>query len=137
MIGALFSTCAGPCPSIARSLKHLQDELAATDVHLVVVTVDPEHDTSEVLASYAKRVGADPARWSFLTGPRDDVVAFVQKGLFMAVERASEGLTHDVRLLAVDRRGHRRGWYTGTNEAEVERLRRRMLFLAAEPAGAR
>src|SRR6185503_8710256 len=55
VIGALFSTCAGPCPSIARSLKHLQDELAPTDVRLVVVTVDPEFDTPEVLASYAKR----------------------------------------------------------------------------------
>lgn len=134
VIGALFSTCAGPCPSLARSLKHLQDELAGTDVRLVAVSVDPEADTPEVLARYAKRVGADPARWTFLTGPREEVQAFVQQGLFLAVERGSEGLTHDTRLLAVDRRGHRRGWYSGTDEPQVERLRRRMLFLAAEEA---
>jgi cytochrome oxidase Cu insertion factor (SCO1/SenC/PrrC family) len=137
VFGALFSTCAGPCPSIARSLKRLQDELADTDVRLVVVTVDPDVDTPEVLAGYARRVGADPARWTFLTGAPAAVKAFVQQGLFMAVERGSDGLTHDVRLLAVDRRGHRRGWYTGTDEQQVERLRRRMLALAAAPAEAR
>ena len=133
VLGALFSTCAGPCPSIARSLAHLQRELSDTDVRIVVVSVDPEHDTPEVLTRYAARVGADPARWTFLTGERAAVHAFVQQGLFMAIERsASEGLTHDVRLLAVDRRGHRRGWYPGTEEPQVERLLRRMRFLAAE-----
>jgi len=135
VIGALFSTCAGPCPSIARSIAKLQGELHDTDVHLVVVTVDPENDTPEVLARYAERVGADPARWTFLTGDPDQVRTFVQKGLFMAVERSpSEGLTHDVRLLAVDRQGHRRGWYTGTDENQIERLRRRMRYLASRPA---
>lgn len=135
VVGALFSTCAGPCPSIARSLERLQGELGDTDVHLVVVSVDPETDTPEVLARYAGRVGADPARWSFLTGGEEEVRAFVQRGLYLAVdESASEGLTHDVRLLAVDRRGHRRGWYTGTDEHQVERLRRRMRYLASLPA---
>jgi protein SCO1/2 len=138
VFGALFSTCAGPCPSIARSLATLQGELADTDVHLFVVTVDPGFDTPEVLSRYAERVGADPARWTFLTGGEEDVRAFVQRGLFMAVERsASEGLTHDVRLLAVDRQGHRRGWYTGTEEPQVERLKRRMRYLVSEPAASR
>jgi cytochrome oxidase Cu insertion factor (SCO1/SenC/PrrC family) len=135
VLGALFSTCAGPCPSIARSLARLQDELSGTDVLLVVVSVDPETDTPEVLARYAERVGADPARWIFLTGDPAEVRAFVQQGLFLAVEQsASEGLTHDVRLLAVDRRGHRRGWYTGTDEPQVERLLRRVRYLAAQAA---
>jgi cytochrome oxidase Cu insertion factor (SCO1/SenC/PrrC family) len=138
VLGALFSTCPGPCPSIARSLAHLQEELAGTDVLLVVVSVDPATDTPEVLARYAERVGADPARWIFLTGDEAEVRAFVQQGLLLAVERsAADGLTHDVRLLAVDRGGRRRGWYTGTDEVQVERLLRRMRFLAAEPAEAR
>ncbi len=32
------------------------------------ITVDPENDTPAVLKDYAARVGADPARWKFLTG---------------------------------------------------------------------
>ncbi len=35
---------------------------------LLAVTVDPENDTPAALADYAKKIGADPARWKFLTG---------------------------------------------------------------------
>lgn len=137
VIGALFSTCAGPCPSVVRGLQQLQAALADTDVRLVVVSVNPAHDTSEVLARYAERVGAEPERWLFLTGPESEVHALVRAGFFLAVERGPAGaagdpITHDTRLLAVDRRGLRRGWYDGTDERQIERLRRRMLHLAAE-----
>ncbi len=138
VIGALFSTCTGPCPSVARGLARLQEDLAGTDVRLVVVSVNPEHDTPEVLARYAERMGADPERWLFLTGPEAEVHALVRAGFFLAVERAAPGaaeadpITHDTRLLAVDRRGERRGWYDGTDELQLERLLRRMRFLARE-----
>ena len=32
------------------------------------MTVDPEGDTLAVLAEFAKKIGADPSRWKFLTG---------------------------------------------------------------------
>jgi cytochrome oxidase Cu insertion factor (SCO1/SenC/PrrC family) len=142
VIGALYSTCTGPCPSIARGMEWLQDELAGTDVLLVVVSVDPEVDSPEVLARYGERMGADPERWIFLTGAEDAVHALVRGGFALAVAKApedvgedvppGESFTHDVRLLAVDRAGRRRGWYTGTDEVQLERLKRRMLFLASE-----
>ena len=141
VIGALYSTCTGPCPSIALGLKRLQRELADTDVQLVVVSVDPAVDTPEVLARYAERVGAEPARWLFLTGTDSEVQRFVREGLLLPYAQETgadvapgERVTHDVRLLAVDRLGVRRGWYVGTDEAQVERLQRRMRHLAGEPA---
>lgn len=144
IVGALYSTCTGPCPSVARGLAWLQEELAGTDVLIVVVSVNPEFDSPAVLARYGERMGADPERWTFLTGPEPEVQALVRGGFFLAVERAEPGtisggdpVTHDTRLLAVDRDGHRRGWYAGTDEHQLERLRRRMLFLASEGAGTR
>lgn len=140
VFGALFTTCTGPCPSIARGLERLQGQLAGTDCLLVVVSVDPEVDSPAVLQRYAERMGADPERWLFLTGPEAEAHALVREGFFLAVARAEgeavpagERVTHDVRLLAVDRSGHRRGWYTGTDEVQLEKLRRRMLHLASDP----
>jgi cytochrome oxidase Cu insertion factor (SCO1/SenC/PrrC family) len=139
VMGALFTTCTGPCPSIARGLQQLQEALATSDCRIVVVSVDPELDTPEVLTRYAERWQADPERWLFLTGPEAEAHALVRAGLYLAVARAEgeappgEQVTHDVRLLAVDRRGRRRGWYTGTDEVQLEKLRRRMLHLASEP----
>jgi protein SCO1/2 len=142
VLGALFSTCNGPCPTIARSLANLQEDLAGTDVRFVVVSVDPEVDSPEVLAHYAERFGADPERWLFLTGQLAEVTRLVREGLLLPFDRLPEGgeiagdrVTHDTRLVAVDRRGQRRGWYQGLDEVELAKLRKRMLFLASEDAG--
>jgi len=141
VLGALFSTCNGPCPTIARSLARLQQDLADTDARLVVVSVDPEADTPAILRRYGERFGADFERWLFLTGSLEDVTRFVREGLFLPFELLPEGtapggerITHDTRLLVVDRAGLRRGWYQGLDEGELETLRKRVRFLAeAEP----
>jgi len=137
VFAALYSTCTGPCPSIASTLAELQQELSDTDVLLVTVTVDPEIDTPAVLAGYAHAKGADPERWTFLTGTRDEVYAFVRSGLFLPVDQRvgappGERVTHDTRLLVVDRQGLRRGWYEGKDAGQVQKLKKRVRHLAAE-----
>ncbi len=46
---------------------------------LLCVTVDPENDTPAALKDYAARVGADPARWKFLTGDPRDVARVAER----------------------------------------------------------
>jgi protein SCO1/2 len=139
VIAALFTTCSGPCPRLAAALSELQQELRGTDALLVTVSVDPAHDTPEVLRRYAQNWEAEDGRWIFLTGPEAEIYRLVREGFYLAVERApreeariGEQVTHDTRFLAVDRAGRRRGWYAGTDPAALERLRERMLFLARE-----
>lgn len=134
---AIFTTCAGPCPGISGNMRALQEELADLDVRLVSVTVDPARDTPEVLARYAARYEADPARWLFLTGAGEEVRRLVQQGFFLAVEvdpQAALGqqVTHDTRLVVVDRHGRRRGWYDGRTEEGRARARARLRHLAEE-----
>lgn len=145
VVAAIFTRCYGPCPRITRSMRRLQDELADTDVMLVSISVDPEFDTTAVLAAYAELHGADPERWLFLTGGEEDVYRFVREGLWLGVDRAARDdpdqtmeaviagqVTHATDLVAVDRRGRRRGWYDGEDEAQVARCRERMLYLVRE-----
>src|SRR5213594_5132066 len=66
----VYTTCPGPCPLISSRMSELQKPLEKTDVHLVSFSVDPEKDTPEVLDGYAGKLGADPERWDFLTGPK-------------------------------------------------------------------
>ena len=57
------------CPMTMAKFSKLNAAMAGKDVgRLLVVTVDPETDTPAVLADFAKRIGADDARWKFLTG---------------------------------------------------------------------
>jgi protein SCO1/2 len=39
---------------------------------MVSISLQPEHDTPEVMASYAKMHGVGPG-WMFLTGAKDDI----------------------------------------------------------------
>ena len=138
-MGAIFTSCTGPCPAISSRMKGLQKALADTEVRLVSITVDPEHDSPERLASYAAGYGADPERWLFLTGPEEEVDALVRGGFLMAVDRADpverppgQRVTHDTRLVAVDRQGRIRGWYDGKSDAGFDQLVARMRHLARE-----
>ena len=51
----------------------------------VTATLDPMHDTPLVMAEYARRLGADPRRWRFVSGSEHDVVALMQRFGVVAV----------------------------------------------------
>jgi protein SCO1/2 len=69
----VYTRCPLPdvCPRLSASFAALQRRFAdrlGRDLMLMTVTVDPDFDTLPVLAEYAKRWGADPHGWLFLTG---------------------------------------------------------------------
>lgn len=70
VLNFIFTTCTTICPVTSKVFSQLQSKLGSyrNKVHLVSISIDPEHDTPKVLADYARRLGADPARWKFLTG---------------------------------------------------------------------
>lgn len=78
MLQFVFTTCPGVCPALSGLFAAAEDRLAEDPslaaVRLVSISIDPEHDTPERLADYARRFGAGP-QWTFLTGDRDDVLA--------------------------------------------------------------
>src|SRR5918992_4025838 len=68
----IYTSCPDTCPLLTMKMAQVQDDLGprfGTKVAFVSITVDPEHDTPEVLKHYAEAFDADPAGWAFLTGP--------------------------------------------------------------------
>jgi protein SCO1/2 len=85
ILNFIYTHCQETCPAQSLALARLQDEFAgAPDLRLVSVTVDPRHDTPEVLSAYAGRHAADPERWLFLTGDRRRIYCLA-RGLNLAV----------------------------------------------------
>lgn len=132
----VFTRCPDFCPALTARMAHLQTLLPADDdpVRLVSFSVDPTHDTPEVLATYAARAGARPT-WLFLTGPRDAVATLLRDGFHVAY--ADDGpptspITHSDRFVLVDRQLRIRGYYHGTEPADVDRLARDARALRAE-----
>lgn len=74
LLNFVFTTCTTVCPLLSAAFAHLQQQLGpeTQSVQMVSLSIDPEHDTPEVLRAYSQRYGAQPG-WEFLTGKRQDI----------------------------------------------------------------
>ncbi|MEI8257219.1 MAG: SCO family protein [Deltaproteobacteria bacterium] len=71
-----YGTCQAVCPLLIGDMKRIEDALNPdfrARTRFLLVTFDPEHDTTERLHALAQERGLDPARWSLLRGTADDV----------------------------------------------------------------
>jgi protein SCO1 len=113
----VFTRCAGPCPMMMDRMKQVQQAVAGTKVKLVTFTVDPDHDTPEVLRAYARQHNADPKQWTMLTGSPDAIRA-VSRGMLLplAMSNDTSKIDHSTRFLLVDADGNIRGPYSGEDD---------------------
>ena len=139
IVNFIYTNCPDTCPIQSAQMRQIQDDFRdEKDLRLVSITVDPTRDTPEVLSEYAKRFGADPARWLFLTGKKETIYKFAQEGFRLgAVEiphekRPESGATHthSPRFVLVDREAEIRGYYVSTDAEAMKRLRRDLRILA-------
>jgi protein SCO1/2 len=125
----IYTRCPVPtfCPLMDRQfaqLQHvLQDDAALKKVQLISVSFDPLTDTPAVLKQHARELKADPARWAFLTGRRDDIDTFAAH-FGVSIARAPTDptdITHNLRTAIVDPGGKVVTVYTG-NEWSPEQV---------------
>ena len=69
VLNFIFTTCTAICPVLSQTFAAFQKQLGdeADEVHMVSISIDPEEDTPERLAEYAKRYGAG-SQWNHYTG---------------------------------------------------------------------
>ncbi|MFM8270351.1 MAG: SCO family protein, partial [Pseudomonadota bacterium] len=79
----------------------------------VSISVDPEHDSPEVLKKYGDKFGVDWNRWHFLTGPLETISEVVVKGFKVVLLREAKDLmdiTHGEHFVLVDKQGYIRAY---------------------------
>ena len=150
-----YSQCTETCPIQTANMAALQNEFAREpDVRFVSISVDPEHDTPAFLSEYARRYNADPERWLFVTGVKDEIYRLASDGFRLGVaERpfeeehvhpdgtvhihktaAGERVMHSSRFVLVDRQARIRGYFRGNDADSLQRLRPAVKKLLAEGA---
>ncbi len=140
LAGFVFTTCPGPCGLITRRMAEIRDATAdLPGLHIVSFTVDPEMDTPERLAAYGELFDADPTRWTFLTGPPDEVYKTIRAGFLQYAEIAPEEeqptygrVIHSTRLALMDRNGRIREFIDGVDDDAVARTIAALRALHAE-----
>ena len=136
-----FTRCTTICPMLTRSMARLQDGLDAVgdrEIRLISFSVDPGYDRPAILASYAEGNGADPTRWSFLTGDPEKVRAVVEGGFKTAMgDAVIDGagmleIAHTGKFVLVDRRGWIRGYFDSDPAGLDELLREALRLVRTE-----
>ena len=128
VVGFIFTRCTTTCPTVTAAMRGFQEEIhdARLDkfVEFASVSVDPEHDTPEVLRAYAQTHGVSTENWTFLTGSQAEIHHFVVDGFKLAIGEKKElpggafDIAHSLKLGLVDRRGKIRGFYSLEREGE-------------------
>ena len=131
-----FATCQSICPEMSKNLVEVQKAFEKDDSVLILShSVNPLHDTVEVLFNYGKTYGAIKNKWHFLTGNKKQIYNLAKTSyLVTAIEDdgSAEGFLHSELLLLVDNKGRIRGMYDGTDKAEVNKLIKDIALLKQE-----
>ena len=119
----IFTRCGGPCPEMTRKMSALQRVLLDDPmVKLLTLTTDPGYDTPEVLKQYGSRFNANFSRWSFLSGPKLEIVRLAVDGLKLIAEEkpikdrtsAEDLFIHSTIFVIVDKQARLRGAFDST-----------------------
>ena len=117
----VYARCPLPnyCPLMNQNFSKLQKAIAADAAlkdraALISISFDPEHDTPDVLAGEAKRYGADPTVWTFLTGDRPTIDRFAAAmGVGLTREPGTTEIVHNLRTIVVGPRGQIAAIFSG------------------------
>lgn len=121
-----FATCQSICPVMSSHLTIVQKEFE-NDSSLLILshTVNPMHDTVEVLQQYANRFGALKNKWHFLTGEKKKIYAVAKDNYLVNAlqdDGSAEGFLHSELFLLIDTKRRIRGMYDGTDSVQVKKL---------------
>jgi protein SCO1/2 len=99
-IDLIYTTCHYSCPLETARLAQVQKKLGdrvGKDIFFYSISIDPEHDTPEVLRAYMEQYHVGPG-WTFLTGKKEDII-FLGRRLGLYTTPAVNADGHIAHLL--------------------------------------
>jgi len=144
-----FTSCPTICPKMHKSMLKIEDEFYGNpNFSLISVTIDPKRDTVETLKKYAKENNSTSKNWHFLTGDKDKIYEFANKGFKLYAgenEEVEGGFEHSGLFALVDKDGFIRSrtitsgenenplkFYDGLDAKQVQMLKEDIALLLNE-----
>jgi cytochrome oxidase Cu insertion factor (SCO1/SenC/PrrC family) len=115
-----FASCPANCRKQTSRVAELEKEFGPDGVKFLSITVDPETDTPEALAGYARSFNADPDYWKFLTGDLTYITYIGREVFDVAVTPKG----HSENLILVDQNGVVRGYYSWDDAVEIDQMKK-------------
>jgi protein SCO1/2 len=144
VVDFFFTHCASICPILTRNIKRLQDGLKiknevkridTTFVRFLSLSVDPVRDSVPVIKKYADRYGVNSDVWWLLTGPKKTIYDFALNELKLGLQDSvsvDSNFVHTDYVALLDKDRVIRGYYHGTDTADLARLADDIVFIMLE-----
>jgi protein SCO1/2 len=127
----IYTSCPDICPLLTEKMAQVQDDLGAifgSKVVFVSITLDPEHDTPQVLKEYAQLFGAKPEGWVFLSGSPDAIRDVTRRYGVYFDKRPDGSVDHTQLTTLIDGDGQMRVQYLGAR-FDTEEFRHDLMSL--------
>lgn len=74
----IYTSCQAACPRLVADMRNIHDQVGATSgpVRYLLISIDPEADTPEMLKTFAQENMMDTEEWLFLQGTPETVRQF-------------------------------------------------------------
>ena len=120
----IFTQCTNVCPAMTSRLVQIQRRLAGQDLRFVSFSVDPAHDSSQVLAEYARSWNAEETRWSLVATDEQRLPELLAAFRVTAEPTADPDnpIVHSSVFFLVDAEGQVRGVYASEDRLAIDRL---------------
>ncbi|MCC9063168.1 SCO family protein [Flavobacterium piscisymbiosum] len=141
-----FTTCPSICPKMNLSMLEIEKTFFGNpNFGIVSITIDPTHDTPQVLKDHAKLLGVKSSNWNFLTGDKATIMDLSNKGFNLYAgenEKVSGGFEHSGLFALIDKDGNIRCrkdefgnpniYYDGLDKKGVRDIQEDIKILLAE-----
>ncbi|HYG15788.1 MAG TPA: SCO family protein, partial [Bacteroidia bacterium] len=134
VVNFFFARCQSVCPKMNGHLSIVfKDYIKSRDVIFISHTVDPQHDSAEVLKEYARSMDVPYKHWYFLTGPYGEMARIQNQYLLPKADGTSaDQIAHSQHIILVDKEDRIRGAYDGLQTNEILQLKEHIKLLKAE-----
>jgi protein SCO1 len=123
LLAFFYTNCPDICPLTMIDFASLQSRLKkeglfGNKVELLVITLDPEVDSMEIVKKYAQNFQADPTGWKFLRGSMSETKEIADL-YHMKFQKVSGGaIAHNTTMYLIDKDNQIRGLYDMANTQE-------------------
>ena len=133
-----FTRCQNICIAMAYNMSELQEFYKNdTDIMFLSHSVTPLIDSVAVLKEYAMNKGVIDGKWNVTTGEKKHIYELARKSYFAVLDEGNgdeNDFIHTEQFILVDKKRRIRGYYDGTNDKEMEKLKEDIVFLKEEDA---